>query len=606
MQGLILAAGMGSRLKKLTENNTKSMVEVNGVSLIERMLRILDSKNLSRIIVVTGYKSDFFIQYINSLKLNTEILFINNDIYDKTNNIYSMYLAKDEMIKEDTITLESDLIFNDEMIDTILNDTRANLALVAKYEPWMDGTCLKINEKEEILEFVSGKEFNFHDANQYYKTINIYKFSKDFSSKIYFPFLEAFMSTNGKNDYYEAVLKIIIGLGKNHIEAKCIDDSVKWYEIDDEQDLDIASSIFSKNEEKLEKFQARYGGYWRYPKLLDFCYLVNPYFPPQKMIDEFQYSFKTLLEQYPSGLKVNSSLCAKIFGVSIDKIVVGNGAAELIKSVMGTLQGNVGFIRPTFEEYPNRYDKLNEIIYIPNNDDFRYDASDLIQFYSDKDIKTLVLINPDNPTGNYIREAGVLELLNWCKEKDITFILDESFVDFAEEEDSSFIDEQYLNLYDKLIVVKSISKSYGVPGVRLGVLCTSNTNLIEHIKKDVSIWNINSFGEFYLQIYEKYKKDYAAALENIKHARKVFVDDLQEVKEFRVIPSEANYVTIEVLKGTSKDLCISMLEKNIFIKDLTPKISWLNKQFIRVAIRDEFDNAVFVKAIKSYYESRCS
>ena len=95
-------------------------------------------------------------------------------------------------------------------------------------------------------------------------------------------------------------------------------------------------------------------------------------------------------------------------------------------------------------------------------------------------------------------------------------------------------------------------------------------------------------------------------MKNIKHARRIFIDKLQQVKEFRVIPSEANYVTIEVLEGTSKELCISMLEKNIFIKDLTPKINWLNKQFIRVAIRDEIDNAVFVKAIKSYYESRCS
>lgn len=139
--------------------------------------------------------------------------------------------------------------------------------------------------------------------------------------------------------------------------------------------------------------------------------------------------------------------------------------------------------------------------------------------------------------------------------------------------------------------------------MRLGVLCTSNINLINHIKKDVSIWNINSFGEFYLQIYEKYKKDYAVALKNIKHARKIFIDKLKDVKEFRVIPSEANYVTIEVLEGTSKELCISMLEKNIFIKDLTPKINWLNKQFIRVAIRDEVDNDLFVKAIKSYYKA---
>ena len=246
---------------------------------------------------------------------------------------------------------------------------------------------------------------------------------------------------------------------------------------------------------------------------------------------------------------------------------------------------------------------MNEIVYIPNNNNFSYDANDLIQFYADKDIKALVLINPDNPTGNYIKKASVLELLNWCKESNITFILDESFVDFAEEEDSSFINEEYLNLYDKFIVVKSISKSYGVPGVRLGVLCTSNINLINHIKKDVSIWNINSFGEFYLQIYEKYKKDYAVALKNIKHARKIFIDKLKDVKEFRVIPSEANYVTIEVLEGTSKELCISMLEKNIFIKDLTPKIHWLNKQFIRVAIRDEVDNDLFIQAIKSYYKA---
>ena len=82
-----------------------------------------------------------------------------------------------------------------------------------------------------------------------------------------------------------------------------------------------------------------------------------------------------------------------------------------------------------------------------------------------------------------------------------------------------------------------------------------------------------------------------------------YIEKDEEVKEFRVIPSEANYVTIEVLEGTSKELCISMLEKNIFIKDLTPKINWLNKQFIRVAIRDEVDNDLFVKAIKSYYKA---
>lgn len=602
MQGLILAAGMGSRLKKLTENNTKSMVAVNGVSLIERMLKILDEKNLSKIIVVTGYKSEFFTKYINSLELKTKIEFINNDIYDTTNNIYSMYLAKDFMEQDDTITLESDLIFDSELIDELIDDARENLALVSKYERWMDGTCFKLNENEEILEFISGKEFNFEKADEYFKTINIYKFSKEFSKLVYFPFLEAYIKANGMNDYYESVLKLIIGMKKNHIQAKVISDNIKWYEIDDEQDLDIAESIFSSGSDKLNKYQIRYGGYWRYPKLLDFCYLVNPYFPPKKLKEELKYNFNTLLEQYPSGLTVNSNLCAKIFGVNKEHIVVGNGAAELIKSVIENFNGNIGVIRPTFEEYPNRYDKSKTIIYVPNNEDFRYDAKDLIEFYSDKKIEALVLINPDNPTGNYIEKKEVLKLLNWAKTKKITFILDESFVDFSDEENSSFIFDEYLDIYERFIVIKSISKSYGVPGLRLGILATSNKEMISYIKKDVSIWNINSFGEYYLQIYEKYKKDYKFALDKIKESRKNFVSKLEEISEFRIIPSQANYLTLEVLKGTSEELCIRMLEKNIFIKDLTSKIKLNDRQFIRVAVRDEIDNSIFIDEIKKYFK----
>lgn len=604
MQAVILAAGLGSRLKKLTENNTKSMVEVNGISLMERMLRILDKKSLSNIIVVTGYKSEFFINYIKSLNINTKLTFINNEIYDKTNNIYSMFLAKNEMINEDSILLESDLIFDDKMITEILEDNRKNLALVAKYERWMDGTCLKINENEEILDFIPGKDFNFEDADNYFKTINIYKFSKEFSKNIYFPFLEAYMSANGKNDYYEAVLKTIIDLGKNYIYAKVISDDIKWYEIDDEQDLNIASSIFSNGDEKLEKYQIRYGGYWRYPKLLDFCYLVNPYFPPKKMIDELKYNFKVLLEQYPSGLDVNSSLVAKIFDIKKENIVVGNGAAELIKSVIEKIDGNIGFIRPTFEEYPNRHNSEKSIVFIPKNDNFSYTAKDIIEFYSDKDIEALVLINPDNPTGNYICKKDIFTLIDWAKDKKIKFILDESFVDFAEEENSTFLNDKLLNLYDDFIVVKSISKSYGVPGIRLGIIATSNSRLISMIKKDVSIWNINSFGEYYLQIYDKYKKVYANALIEIKNARKIFLNELNKIEEFRVVPSQANYFTIELKKGNSKELCSKMLENyNIFIKDLTSKINLKNREFIRVAVRNIEDNEIFVSAVKDYFKN---
>lgn len=601
MQGLILAAGLGSRLKHLTKNNTKSMIEVNGISLIERMLRILDKKNLNRIIVVTGYKREEFIKFIKSLNIQTEIIFVNNDVYYETNNIYSMYLAKNLMTEDDTITLESDLIFDERLIDLLIDDSRSNLALVSKYERWMDGTSLRINSKEEILDFISGKDFKFSEADNYYKTVNIYKFSKDFSKNIYFPFLETYMNVKGKDEYYEDVLKMIIDLKSNYISAKSVPKNYNWYEIDDEQDLKIAENIFSVGEEKLNKYQSTYGGYWRYNNLLDFCYLVNPYFPPEKMKDELKYNFNILLEQYPSGLNVNTSLVSKIYGIKNEHIVVGNGAAELIKSVMEKLEGNVGFIRPTFEEYPNRYRNVDSVVYVPNNDNFKYDYEELIEFFSDKNLSALILINPDNPTGNYISKDNVFKIIEWTNDNNITLILDESFVDFAVQENSSFIHNDILEKYKNLIVVKSISKSYGVPGLRLGILATSNKDLIKFIKSDVSIWNINSFAEYYLQIYDKYKKDYSIALAKIKNARRIFINNLSEINEFRVIPSEANYVTIELLGLTSKDFCIAMLEKyNIFIKDLTPKISWLDKQFIRVAVRDEEDNDIFIKAAKDY------
>ncbi|MBR2066905.1 MAG: phosphocholine cytidylyltransferase family protein, partial [Solobacterium sp.] len=137
MQGLILAAGMGKRLKELTQNNTKCMVEVNGVKLIDRMLRQLDQLNLTRIVIVVGYEGKKLMEHIATLSdIQTEIVYINNEIYDSTNNIYSLWLAKDYLINEDTLLLESDLIFEDKVLKDLLDDERPNLALVDKYESW--------------------------------------------------------------------------------------------------------------------------------------------------------------------------------------------------------------------------------------------------------------------------------------------------------------------------------------------------------------------------------------------------------------------------------------------------------------------------------------
>ena len=388
-------------------------------------------------------------------------------------------------------------------------------------------------------------------------------------------------------------------LDEPEIKGKRLDGQ-KWYEIDDIQDLDIAESIFTPEEdERVKLLQGRYGGYWRYPKLLDFCYLVNPYFPPEKMKDELRANFDTLLTEYPSGMRVNSLLAAKNFGVHQENILVGNGAAELIKSLMGCLDGNVGFIRPTFEEYPNRYDKRNSVDYIPDNADYSYTADDLMEYFDGKDIHNLIVINPDNPSGNYIPKKDLLRLIDWSKQKGIKLVIDESFVDFADEADSTIIEQDILSANPHLFVMKSISKSYGVPGLRLGVLVSGDTQIIEKMKKDVAIWNINSFGEFYMQIEEKYKKDYAAALLRIRAERKRFQDELAKIKGVRVIPSQANYVMVELEEGISpKELLKRLLIRhNLLIKELTTKTNGRN--YLRLAVRNTSDNDVLIAAMKA-------
>lgn len=599
MQAIILAAGMGRRLKELTQNNTKCMVKVNGVTLIERMLRQIESKHLSRVVIVVGYEGQKLIDYINTLGIQTPIVFINNPVYDKTNNIYSLGLAQDWLCKDDTLLFESDLIFEDSVIDALLDDPRDTLALVDKYESWMDGTCVKLADDDTITDFVPGKKFMFKEADEYYKTVNIYKFSRDFSITHYVPFLDAYQKALGENEYYEQVLRVIAMLDDPMIRGKRLNGQ-KWYEIDDIQDLDIAESIFTPDEdEKVHLLQSRYGGYWRYPKLLDFCYLVNPYFPPAKMKDELRANFDTLLTEYPSGMRVNSLLAGKNFGVHIDNILVGNGAAELIKSLMSILDGKVGFIRPTFDEYPNRYSRENSVDYIPDNSDYSYTADDLMNFFTDKDIQNLIVVNPDNPSGNYIPKTDVLRLISWAKENGIRLVMDESFVDFADEEDSTLIEQDILSENPHLYVMKSISKSYGVPGLRLGVLASGDTKTIAEMKKDVAIWNINSFAEFYMQIEEKYKKDYSAALVRIRNERTRFAQDLKTIKGVRVIPSQANYIMVELDETISpKELLKTLLVKyEILIKELTTKTNGRN--YLRLAVRNTEDNNTLIRALKA-------
>lgn len=604
MQALMLAAGMGKRLGRFTKDSTKCMVPVNGKTLIEYAIEALIELHIKKFVLVVGYKAevlkDFIAQKFSQERLQgLTIEYVENPWYDTTNNIYSLYLARDYLLQDDTLLLESDLIFKHSVLEQVLASNEKNIAVVSKYEPWMDGTCVLMNCSNEIVGMIDKAGFNWNNTEDYYKTVNIYKFSKEFSQNYYLPFLEAYQKAFGKNEYYEQVLKVLSFLSSTAIKGLPVSGE-DWYEIDDAADLAIASDRFKTGKEKLKSMQRRYGGYWRFPQVLDFCYLVNPYFPPEKLVQELQSNFKTLLTQYPSGAAEQSLLAGKIFNILPENVVVGNGAAELISSLGKLIEGTVAIPYPTFNEYPERFAGVKTVPVEIDKDTFNYSTKDILKTVHETGARNVLLINPDNPSGNFLSKEEVLYLCDELKSLGVTLIFDESFIDFAEKEKRyTLIEQSIIEKYSNLVIIKSISKSYGVPGLRLGIMVSGKAEYIAKIRKENAIWNINSFGEYYLQIYDKYSKVYLASCDKIAEERMYLSCELAKIPGIKVYPGQANYLMCRIdgeLNAT--ELTLRLLEKNIFIKDLTGKICFEDGKFFRVAVRNREDNERLLEALK--------
>lgn len=605
MQSIILAAGLGSRLGELTKECTKCMVKINGITLIERMLRQLDRYGMDRIIIVTGYKGDILKDYVQNLGINTPVVFVDNSDYRHTNNIYSLWLTREFLEEMDSLVLESDMIFEDRVIEKMLAVDNGCGTFVARPRPWMDGSIVKLDKDNNIVYFVDDEEVKRIDPSYYHKIVSIYKFKKRYVSEKYMTYLNEYVKKNKDNNLYESLLKVIDLDVEKKIPAEILDEE-QWYEINDIQDMDIAESMFADGNEKVRKYLQRYGGYWRYPAMRDFCYLVNPYFPNERFMNEMKSNFDVLVREYPSGMAVNSLLAGHFFGVRTENICVGNGTAELIKSLMENISGNIGMVYPTFEEYPHRKKDVEVIPYYVVDKDFDYSVDDIMSYYEGKDISAIVLVNPDNPSGHFISKKDILRLEDWCRSKGRKLIVDESFIDFVEDDDwHTLLDMEVLLNHPSLIVLKSISKSFGVAGLRLGVIATADTDLIAFMKKDVAIWNINSFAEYYLQIIEKYRDDYYEAMEKFKEVRRRYLDKLSKIKGFKVYPSQANYVMCHIENSvTSTELADILLNRyNVLIKNLASKEGLNKGNYVRLSVKSDEENDYIVNALMEIFNN---
>lgn len=602
MQALMLAAGMGKRLGKHTAECTKCMIEVGGESLFKRTCNALLSVGIKDFVVVVGFQAEKLMEYAKREVPEMNFRFVYNHNYATTNNIYSLYLAREDLSQDDTILIESDLIYDPALIKGLMESRHDNLAAVAKYEQWMDGTVALVDRYGNILDLIEKKDFEIRDIENYYKTVNIYKFSREFLNKQYIPFLNAYVNAYGNNQYYELVIKIIAHLRKARLKAYDIR-NLDWYEIDDAQDLDIANTLFAEKGKQLPSYGKRYGGFWRFPRMTDFCYLVNPYFPPRQLMEKMKYFFPELVSTYPSGMYVQKIIAGKMFGLADDYMVVGNGAAEIIHALGKIISGRLAVSVPSFHEYIRCFGSC-EIRKIDwSESDYRFDMDRMKEVIPSTD--TLVIVNPDNPGGDCLTEPKLLEIVECCRQNNVRCIVDESFIDCADKTIRfTLLKGEVLDQYPNLVVVKSISKSYGVPGLRLGVAATSDRELLKEITDELPVWNINSFAEYFMQNFSVYKREFIIACNSLQAQRKQFFQKLAGIGYLFPYPSQANFIMCRVDKPyTSSELAELLIEKyNILIKDLSTKEGFHGKSYIRLAVRGQEDNDRLCHALKELEE----
>lgn len=335
---------------------------------------------------------------------------------------------------------------------------------------------------------------------------------------------------------------------------------------------------------KLEELLNRHGGYWNEHGLMDYLYLVNPYFPTKKMMRDIKKMSRTLITNYPACMKYMCDLASKIYNVESDHIVVGNGAAELIKYLCDRLKGKTGLITPTFNEYVRL---IKNKVTLKND---KYSAQNIIYSLSGR-VNNLVLVNPQLNSGHYLDRYDMKSIVDWCRSENINLIVDESFIDFADIELSE--DLRRIYDYENLFILKSLSKSYGMPGLRLGVLASQN-KIISDIKKDLPIWNISSFAEYFLEMFPKYRKDFIESLKKIEEEKGRFEEDLKNIPGFKVRKSFANYFLVEVSSISSDVLCEELFKKNILIRDLSERGF---RNCVRISVRSKKENKKFIRKV---------
>ena len=334
MKAILLAAGASTRLLPFTAHKSKALVEVGGVSLIDRIVISLKENGINHITVVTGYYASQLEKHLLNKHKDVRFRFIFNEEYLNKNNIVALYLGfKNTVLDDDILLVEADLIFEKKIIKNLVNNPIHNVAVIAKYLNWMDGSVVSIKNGVVNKFFLKKEQIVNFSYKHKYKTVNIYKLSKEICKNLLLPYLETGIKKDSKS-YYESSFKNLVELNELEFSTYILDKE-KWYEIDDPIDLKVAEYIFN-SEKDYEQLAAAFGGYWLYD-VMDFSLLTNSYFPTEYMLNQLRNDLEILLKNYSSSQSILDDKLSYVLGVSKSKVIFLN-RTELNISINKTLE----------------------------------------------------------------------------------------------------------------------------------------------------------------------------------------------------------------------------------------------------------------------------
>ena len=526
-----------------------------------------------------------------------DIEYVDAPSFGTTNNIRSLWDAR-RYCDEDILLLEGDILFDRDVVMRLREQVGSSMA-VASDNANFSGTVVRTDGNGFVTAFILGVELegrrNGSDAQ---KTVNIYLLRAEALRTKILPELCRQVEGGNVQVYYETVFRDLVASGSlSDLVAVDVSTS-RWYELDDHRDLEMAEFVFMSRERQFDRIQSLHGSHWRYG-VVDHSYLYNLHFPPPALLSDLHDELPEVIANYPIGQQGLDRLVAQWTATDPAGIVVGNGAAELIKVLGEHFVEKMTIPVPSFNEYENvlRSGQLDRVALDPVTFDLDLDA--FAESARRAGSNVAVLVTPNNPTALSVDRQAVLELAHRLAGHGCRLIVDESFVEFSRAARAASV-EGDVDVHPNLVIIKSMSKVFGIAGLRIGYLLTADHSFAAAVRSHLPIWNLNGFAESFLRHVGRYRSEFAASCEVVRDTCQELYRALREVPGLAPFRPDANFVFCKITAPvlTGKALARRLyVEHSILIKDCSSKTMAEADRYVRIASRTPDENRRLVDAL---------